>query len=150
MKREIKFRVWIGNDMEYNVVAGRFGVFYVNPENGNGLDPKDSASLTPCNTKYPDDIPLMQFTGLKDKNGKEIYESDIVEWTSKFKGTEIPTPPKRGQIQYNDQGCVFHIIYELNGIHYYKELNADTGGEDYSMTSIEVVGNIYENPELLK
>jgi hypothetical protein len=44
--RELKFRVWNGYSMEHNVTVGKFGNFYVNPENGDGLDPKDSASLT--------------------------------------------------------------------------------------------------------
>lgn len=63
MKREIKFRVWNGQKMEYSVMAGTYGTFFVNPENGNGLDPNDSASLTPANTKYFEETPVMQFIG---------------------------------------------------------------------------------------
>lgn len=81
MKRELKFRAWNGMELVYDITVGRFGNFYVNPgDKKNGLDPKDSASLTPFNTKYPDSVPIMQYAGLKDKAGKEIYEGDIVKW----------------------------------------------------------------------
>ena len=50
--------MWTGITMEYNVVVGKFGVFYVNPGiRGDGLDDSDSASLTPFTTKYPEGYP---------------------------------------------------------------------------------------------
>jgi len=147
MKREIKFRAWHNQQKRFinlNGVDINFkgcnneGAVYLIYEQGN---------LRP----FPiEDIDLMQFTSLKDKNGKEIYEGDIVKWISKFKDTNIPTPDKIGQVKYNQQGCVFHINYEINKKHYYKDLNADYGdGDTYIMHSIEVIGNIYENPELI-
>ena len=79
-----------------------------------------------------DEIELMQYAGLKDKNGKEIYEGDIVK--------------------YNDAGGETHTRV----IKYDDEMGAfccDRGAYvDYftCMREIEVLGNIYENPELLK
>jgi uncharacterized phage protein (TIGR01671 family) len=69
-------------------------------------------------------IVLMQYTGLKDKNGKEIYEGDIVNGTHRF-----------GLVIFKDAG--FFV---------YDEHLDESVEED----EIEVIGNIYENPELLK
>lgn len=64
----------------------------------------------------------MQYTGLKDKNGKEIYEGDIVEW-------------------YGTNGmCRMKMKYDITHQKYIPYINS----------SSEVIGNIYENPELLK
>lgn len=81
------FRVWDGQQMEYNVMAGKFGVFYVNPMSGNGLDPEDAASLTSLNTKYFEPIDTMMGLGILDKNGVEFFEEDIIETSTGFKST---------------------------------------------------------------
>lgn len=133
MERKLKFRVWTGNGMEYSVVVGEYGVFYVNPENGTGLDPKDSASLTPCNTKYPDDIPVMQFTGLVDKNGREIYEGDIVKDKYKSIGSVIYHTPYAGFASMID-----------------REEWINTIQLDQGRNKFEVIGNVYENPDLIR
>lgn len=90
----------------------------------------------PLRTKF-DDRKLMQCTGLKDKNGKLIYEGDIVKYKDEAYSLCI------GRIEWNN------AHYELQ---YYT-------GEKYGWFShilcfkhiknMEVIGNIYENPELL-
>lgn len=147
--REIKFRVWTGNEMEYNITVGKFGVFYVNPENGNGLNPNDRASLTTCTTKYPDDIPLMQFTGLIDNNGKEIYEGDILQdkqgmiTTVKFRyGCFFACLPDDDEVIMTSDACDFHNLIAQWEVATDKIFSGDI--------SLKIVGNIYENPDLLK
>ena len=88
-----------------------------------------------------------QYTGLKDKNGKEIYEGDIVLVATY--SYEEPLLDTTCTIEYNPH----YLIYEFVEI-----VEIEETGERYSMLDIrdnfkselEVIGNIYENPELLK
>ncbi len=76
--------------------------------------------------------PVMQFTGLLDKNGKEIYEGDIVKWVS------IHGQTKRKHID--------KIVWESDAACF---MLRPWIHEPYAAV-MEVIGNIYENPELLK
>lgn len=77
------------------------------------------------------DLVLMQYTGLKDKNGVEIYEGDYIVWDSEEGASN------RGLVYYNQEDCQFR--YKGDSVDY-EILNQFS----------EVIGNIYENPELLK
>ena len=81
-------------------------------------------------TGQADHLKLMQYTGLKDKNGVDIYEGDIVEH---FAGIRT--------VQWNQD-------YGAWSMGMYQSITDQECGP-YDCYEIEVIGNIYENPELL-
>jgi uncharacterized phage protein (TIGR01671 family) len=127
--KTIKFRIWNGMEMVYDVTSGKFGTFYVNPEKGDGLNIEDTASLTVNTTKYHEETPLMQYSGINDKNGNEIYEGDI------FK---IGAEKEVFEVRF-EHGCFM----------------AFCNGKQYGLISelqicfIDIIGNIYQNAGLL-
>ncbi len=78
---------------------------------------------------HKEDTELMQYTGLKDKNNKEIYEEDIMKWGKKIFVVKWSKTSAYFEGRYIDVG------YDLL-------CNCSRGGE--------IIGNIYKNPELLK
>lgn len=83
------------------------------------------------------DLELMQFTGLHDKNGKEIYEGDILS---------ISNGKAVGVVEF--QNAQFHLNYIKDE---FRNWSKSKFLDEYSSShSQEVIGNIYENPELLE
>ena len=84
-------------------------------------------------------VVLMQSTGIKDKNGVEIYEGDILKLHAIF----LAPDDKIGYLEYSPK-YGYSIIFEGNRL-YRQEYWASTNKLNY-----EVIGNIYENPELIE
>lgn len=138
--REIKFRLWC-KDLEEMTEIEKMGfennqLWYI-----GCIDHDKEETYFPEN----DDHVLMQYTGLKDKNGKEIFEGDIVLLKNEFatwKGTVI-----------FDEGAFKLSInhsYGNSKNHFSKTDEFNDMGARIQLNNIYVVvGNIYENPELL-
>lgn len=106
-------------------------------------------------TGIPHDIHILdnticQCTGLKDKNGKLIWENDIVNF--QFDNDDCPFPNKdtkkrKGKVFFSDYRASFSIAMGRRGS---KSLNNDLFKYVQCGNRVEVIGNIFDNPELLE
>lgn len=132
MKREIKFRAW---DKKGREMWGISSIAFGRNDEILWLD-LDKEKAYPMENVNPDQVELMQYTGLKDKNGKEIWEGDIMhlDFKSKVLG--------RGKGAVKFKGGTFGLEFENDS---FWPFLANNDADVY-----EVIGNLYENPELLK
>lgn len=125
MMREILFRGKFGNEWKY-------GFLSIEPK---GLVIKEPYKNESSNVWHIDADTVGQYTEMKDKNGKRIFEGDIIDFSDRSDSDGY------GVVKYDANETEFGIeydnIYESLGKHYYPE-------------DIEVIGNIFDNPELLK
>lgn len=113
MNREIKFRAWSNVEMTTSDEYASMSDFW----------------LDCCECE------IMQYTGLKDKHGKEIYEGDIIADTLR---------------DIDDNIYVCEFISEGAKYVFCSPLDGDTLDENIYANDMVIIGNIYENPELLK
>jgi uncharacterized phage protein (TIGR01671 family) len=121
--REIKFRAWYGNKM-WSVSSIRFDEGKVYLSETDDLSPDTYAKI---NDK---ELKLMQYIGLKDRNGKEIYEGDILG------NEEISS----GVVEWNNSMSQFRVASISNGSKIFALLEIEL---EYNW----VIGNIYENSD---
>ncbi len=137
--REIKFRAW-----------AKYGEMLPNVQNHIGNGEWAFGEILKS-----DNFEVMQFTGLKDKRGADIYEGDI------FKSNKYPfysdAPEMEGgksdPVELNYLGVVG---IDVDGAYYDLKVVSERvagrvcGGQLSELEDIEVIGNIHENPELLE
>ena len=118
MSREIKFRAWDGREMTTTFCITSQGCIRFYPL---GMQPREL-----------DHYKTMQYTGLKDKNGKEIYCDDF-----------IADGDRTWLIIWDDESCKF-LLDEIKGLQASRPCNT------VWVEGMEIIGNRFENPELLK
>jgi hypothetical protein len=122
MNREIKFRAWDENNKNMFFSFDGFDYSF------------DAMSI--CDWLNGCGYKVMQYVGLKDKNDKDIYEGDIIF------------------IHNHNQLEVVEFEYGRFGFYLYDSVKRESGRfevfDDYPQNNIEILGNIYENPSLLK
>ena len=122
MNREIKFRIWWENPF---ADEPEYKMFY---EGGDDEIDCMPYHIGPFGCFDDEDLTFMQYTGLKDKNGVEIYDGDIVCRAETW----------RYAVEWKRNG--FYLIHEPD----------DGLWGDVPVVELEVIGNIHESPELLK
>jgi len=147
MNRDIQFRAW---DKEANQM-------YPNIQN----HVNDKVFAFGYMIKEDSRFKVMQYTGIKDKNGVEIYEGDILEWDHVYSGRiwgkePFKDPSKKQKAEVSWRGGKFMIGYEWNidiaGNKYSYSEHQENHSMQWANTveNFEVIGNIHENPELIK
>ena len=119
--REIKFRGKYGNN------PWLYGSLVTKNRNNNGIQERNSSV-----TILVDDGSIGQYTGMHDGNGEDIYEGDIVRTSDNDDELAV--------VEWDEEDLRFTVTHGnvVNGL-----------GEEYYSREVEVIGNMYDNPELL-
>lgn len=134
MNREIKFRVY-DEDLKKMRYLNSSHDFICFDEKGNGYYHNMQTGLGEWFSG------LMQYTGLKDKNGVEIYEGDILETCENYSIGECWL---KYEVKYNKELAQF-ILFPVIENGTYNNNNWNTPIYSYHEQAREIIGNIYEN-----
>lgn len=136
MNREIKFRAWAypNKKMYYNIQVGGFPDTAVTGTVPSVFNKEKGEWVNLWGSNLHDGI-IMQYTGLKDEKGKDIYEGDIVEHCDRF----------------GDEKTIqrFTVSWASNGRFFYESHEDFEYDSLLGVTPVKVIGNIFENPDLL-
>lgn len=136
MSREIKFRAWLKDDKRMVEVRSidfheEGNIITVNYNDIFGFEFNEN------------EIELMQYTGLKDKNGKEIYEGDIIDIHQTVNGQSVFV------IEVTNTGLVIPRYAFDKNYKYEYNIRELLEFDEYDK-EIEIIGNVWENKELLE
>ena len=121
MNRPMEFRIWNGK----HYLAGQAFWAWADEQSRKGISLEDT------------EWPVEQFTGLLDKSAVKIFEGDIVK-----SGEEV------GEVQWCEDAVAWICLWQPQTKS--RKGGADNLGSTYPSPAKEIIGNIYENPELLK
>jgi len=133
--REIKFRAWAGKQMWTDVAVFNNDAYVWNYEEMSLVPLFSDAQVR----LYGKPI-LMQYSGLKDKNGREIFEGDICHYIDYYCGDHPPCFHKSG---------VGEVVFDEEGAFSVREATELTSAEILNL-EYTVIGNVYQNPELAR
>lgn len=138
MSREIVFRAkridngeWVEGRLLIDYVSGQYFIHSY----GNSVNESDKVNEEGCLKFFANEVDaetVCRYIGVKDKNGKEIYEGDII----------LSDDGKIGQVQWFEEHLAFMIWCVIDNKVYF--------AYDNDFSKIEVIGSVYENADLLK
>lgn len=135
--RNLKVRAWDNVAFEMLYPGEEVDVIFV--LDGTGIECTDLRNGTPSGTGIDsmDHLIYMQYTGLKDKNDKEIYEGDVIKWG----GGKTESRSKMQVVWANEHAQYILLAFQEDWCY-------ELGG--CLQDTLEIIGNIYKNPELLE
>lgn len=150
--REVKFRAWDKTTKRWAIGVELFEVV---PVSATLLDTPAIITVG----KEESEWRFQQFTGLHDKNGKDIYEGDVVlvpdTYTQSVDVGIGSVPVDRypdnhlSEVIFED-GCFKIVVRERGDVLWKANYNFECLKEEVGLEELVVIGNIYENPDLLK